>query len=63
MQTKYFSSPGKNIWCDFTLATSRFQVFLVNGRVVADRILGAVLREVYAGLLPRARIVPDVPAR
>jgi len=40
---------------DFTLASSRFQVFLVNGRVVADRILGAVLREVYAGLLPRGR--------
>ena len=27
----------------------------MNGRVVADRILGAVLREVYAGLLPRGR--------
>ena len=40
---------------DFTLASARFQVFLVNGRVVADRILGAVLREVYAGLLPRGR--------
>jgi DNA mismatch repair protein MutL len=40
---------------DFTLATSRFQVFLVNGRVVTDRILGAVLREVYAGLVPRGR--------
>ena len=40
---------------DFSLASARFQVFLVNGRVVADRILGAVLREVYAGLLPRGR--------
>ena len=40
---------------DFNLASARFQVFLVNGRVVADRILGAVLREVYAGLLPRGR--------
>lgn len=40
---------------DFTLASRRFQVFLVNGRVVADRILGAVLKEVYAGLLPRGR--------
>ncbi len=40
---------------DFTLATTRFQVFLVNGRVVADRILGGVLREVYAGLVPRGR--------
>jgi DNA mismatch repair protein MutL len=40
---------------DFTLASSRFQVFLVNGRVVADRLLGGVLKEVYAGLLPRGR--------
>jgi DNA mismatch repair protein MutL len=40
---------------DYTLATRRFQVFLVNGRVVVDRLLGAVLREVYAGLLPRGR--------
>jgi len=40
---------------DFTLASARFQVFLVNGRVVADRILGAVLRQVYAGLLPKGR--------
>jgi DNA mismatch repair protein MutL len=40
---------------DFTLASTRFQVFLVNGRVVADRILGAVLKEVYAGLLPKGR--------
>lgn len=40
---------------EFTLASARFQVLLVNGRVVADRILGAVLREVYAGLLPRGR--------
>ena len=40
---------------EFTLASARFQVLLVNGRVVSDRILGAVLREVYAGLLPRGR--------
>jgi DNA mismatch repair protein MutL len=40
---------------DFTLASTRFQVFLVNGRVVTDRLLGAVLKEVYAGLLPRGR--------
>jgi DNA mismatch repair protein MutL len=40
---------------DFTLATTRFQVFLVNGRAVADRLLGAVLKEVFAGLLPRGR--------
>jgi DNA mismatch repair protein MutL len=40
---------------DYTLASRRFQIFLVNGRVVADRLLGAVLKEVYAGLLPRGR--------
>ena len=40
---------------DFSLASSRFQVFLVNRRVVQDRILGAVLKEVFAGLLPRGR--------
>jgi DNA mismatch repair protein MutL len=40
---------------DFNLASTRFQVFLVNGRVVQDRILGAVLREVYTGLLPKGR--------
>ena len=40
---------------DFNLASGRFQVLLVNGRVVDDRVLGAVLREVYAGLLPRGR--------
>jgi DNA mismatch repair protein MutL len=40
---------------DFTLASTRFQVLLVNGRVVADRVLSAVLKEVYAGLLPRGR--------
>ncbi len=40
---------------DFNLATRRFQVLLVNGRVVKDMVLGAVLKEVYAGLLPRGR--------
>jgi DNA mismatch repair protein MutL len=36
-------------------AWRRFQVLLVNGRVVKDMVLGAVLKEVYAGLLPRGR--------
>jgi DNA mismatch repair protein MutL len=40
---------------DFSLASNRFQVLLVNRRVVADRILGAVLKEAYQGLLPRGR--------
>jgi DNA mismatch repair protein MutL len=40
---------------DYTLATSRAQVFLVNRRVVQDRILGAVLKGVFTGLLPRGR--------
>ena len=40
---------------DFSLASARFQVFLVNRRVVADRILGAVLKATFAGLLPRGR--------
>jgi len=40
---------------DFSLASNRFQVFLVNRRVVKDRILGAVLREAYQGLLPKGR--------
>jgi DNA mismatch repair protein MutL len=40
---------------DFSLAASRFQVFLVNRRTVQDRILGAVLRQAYQGLLPRGR--------
>ena len=40
---------------DFSLASNRFQVFLVNGRVVQDRILGAVLKEAYQGLLPKGR--------
>ena len=40
---------------EFSLASSRVQVFLVNRRVVQDRVLGAVLKQVYQGLLPRGR--------
>ncbi|HZE21531.1 MAG TPA: DNA mismatch repair endonuclease MutL, partial [Desulfobaccales bacterium] len=40
---------------DFSLASTRFQVFLVNGRAVQDRVLGAVLKEVYSGLVPKGR--------
>ena len=40
---------------DFSLANNRFQVLLVNRRVVQDRILGAALREAYQGLLPKGR--------
>ncbi len=40
---------------DFSLASTRFQLFLVNRRVVQDRLLGAVLKEVYQGLLPKGR--------
>jgi len=40
---------------DFALASRRFQVLLVNGRVVKDMVLAAVLKEVYAGLIPRGR--------
>ncbi len=40
---------------DFSLATSRLQVLLVNRRAVQDRLLGAVLKTVYQGLLPRGR--------
>jgi DNA mismatch repair protein MutL len=40
---------------DFSVATSRLQTFLVNRRVVQDRILGAVLKEVYQGRLLKGR--------
>ncbi len=40
---------------DFHLPTARFQVFLVNRRVVQDRLLAAALKEVYQGRLPRGR--------
>jgi DNA mismatch repair protein MutL len=40
---------------DFSLASNRFQVLLVNRRVVQDRILGAALKEAYYGLLPKGR--------
>lgn len=40
---------------DYTVASSRFQVLLVNRRVVQDRILGAAVKAAYQGLLPRGR--------
>jgi DNA mismatch repair protein MutL len=40
---------------DYTVASSRFQVLLVNRRVVQDRILGATVKTAYQGLLPRGR--------
>ncbi|MBM4273130.1 MAG: DNA mismatch repair endonuclease MutL [Deltaproteobacteria bacterium] len=40
---------------DFSLASSRFQVFLVNRRAVQDRLLPAVLKEAYRGLLSGGR--------
>jgi DNA mismatch repair protein MutL len=40
---------------DFSVASHRFQVLLVNRRVVQDRILGGVLKEVYQGRLPKGR--------
>lgn len=40
---------------DFSLAATRFQVFLVNRRVVQDRLLAAVLKAAYQGRLPKGR--------
>lgn len=40
---------------DYTVASSRFQVLLVNRRVVQDRILAAAVKAAYQGLLPRGR--------
>ncbi len=40
---------------DYTVASSRFQVLLVNRRVVQDRILAATVKATYQGLLPRGR--------
>ncbi|MFZ2088294.1 MAG: hypothetical protein WAU47_06940, partial [Desulfobaccales bacterium] len=40
---------------DYTAASSRFQVLLVNGRVVQDRVLAATVKAAYQGLLPRGR--------
>jgi DNA mismatch repair protein MutL len=47
--TGFISAP------DFSLASSRFQLLLVNHRAVQDRLLPGVLKEVYQGLLPRGR--------
>lgn len=54
---------GEGLWSasgvlslpDYNLASSRFQVLLVNRRVVQDRILGAAVKAAYQGLLPRGR--------
>lgn len=40
---------------EYTVASSRFQVLLVNRRVVQDRILAAAVKAAYQGLLPRGR--------
>jgi DNA mismatch repair protein MutL len=40
---------------DYTVASSRFQVLLVNRRVVQDRILAATVKAAYQGLVPRGR--------
>jgi DNA mismatch repair protein MutL len=40
---------------DYTVASSRFQVLLVNRRVIQDRILAATVKAAYQGLLPRGR--------
>ena len=40
---------------DYSVASSRFLVLLVNRRVVQDRILAATVKAAYQGLLPRGR--------
>jgi DNA mismatch repair protein MutL len=40
---------------DFSLASSRFQVLLINRRVVQDRLLAAAVKTAYQGLLVRGR--------
>ncbi len=40
---------------DYSVASTRFQVLLVNRRVVQDRILGATVKAAYQGLLTRGR--------
>ncbi len=60
LTTLNFQAPGARIAglisrADFTLASSRFQVLLVNRRVVRDRLLGAVLKAAYQGLTPKGR--------
>uniref|UniRef100_A0A7V4LDZ0 DNA mismatch repair protein MutL n=1 Tax=Desulfobacca acetoxidans TaxID=60893 RepID=A0A7V4LDZ0_9BACT len=40
---------------DFSLASSRFQVLLINRRVVQDRLLAAAIKTAYQGLLVRGR--------
>ncbi len=40
---------------DYSVATTRYQFFTVNRRLVSDRMLTAALREAYQGLHPRGR--------
>jgi len=40
---------------EYTVASTRFQVLLVNRRVVQDRVLAATVKAAYQGLLPRGR--------
>lgn len=40
---------------DHQAATARYQYFLVNRRLVSDRLLSGALREAYQDLLPRGR--------
>ena len=40
---------------DYSVASSRFQVLLVNRRVIQDRILAATIKAAYQGLLTRGR--------
>ncbi|MBM4286807.1 MAG: DNA mismatch repair endonuclease MutL [Deltaproteobacteria bacterium] len=40
---------------DHHVATSKYQFFLVNRRIVSDRLVAGAIRQAYQGLLPRGR--------